>query len=454
MRSRPICTCLLMTSFFAWLAGPQARARPLTLDEAIALALRHSPEIRARRLQREKARFQKWSALGQMGPRLGLNGKLMRWDKPTDVDMGFDVPPELLKQLGLEIPSSLRVMDQTTAELSLVVAQPLTPLYSLVSLYKLQGHNELAAQAEARAKAQELAYKVAQAYFGILRLKRARQTVLKAIEQVKAHLKTAKAFYEQGYVQKDDVLRAEVALSKAQDRLRQVETSLEVAKAGLNVLLGRPMNSEVELSDDYPDPPPALEFTLDEAVKRALRNRAELKQARERLKMAEAAKQAAIGQMLPTISFVFNFSRQWGNEFQRKTYYFFGGMLEWNFFEWGSQYFQIKAAERDVRAAKEAIRGISDLVTLDVKKAYLNAQLAYGNIETARTAIRQAKESFRIVSKKYEQRLATSLEVMDAESALTQAKNSYYDALYSYYLALENLERAMGEKNRLQQVGR
>ncbi len=186
------------------------------------------------------------------------------------------------------------------------------------------------------------------------------------------------------------------------------------------------------------------------AARQTRPQRAEVREVAHRVEMARAGRLAAIGAMLPTLAAAFNWTRQWGSEFQRKTSYFLGGTLQWNFWEWGAQYHQVRAADRDIARALEAQAAIRDLVALDVKRAYTQARLALTTLETARKAVTQAEESHRIATKKYEQRVATSMEVLDAESALTGARNSYHESLYSYYLALENLKRATGER----EVGR
>ena len=435
-----------LTVGLAFLSGGQAFGDQVTLEEAIRRAIEHSPEVRAAEQEVAKAKDQRLSALGQMGPKLGMSGKLMRWDAPTDVSMGFEIPEPLKQQLGIQLPSALHVMDQTTGDLSFSATQPITPLYALYSLYRLQGAGEKAAMAGRESKERTLASRVSEAFFGILKLGKALETTSAARSQVEAHLKTAQAFFAQGYVQRDDVLRAEVALAKVEEGQRQVETALAVTKAALNIMMGRPMDEDVTPVGEFADPPAPLAMTMEEAIEKALKLRPELAEMRQRVEMARAGRHAAIGAMLPTLAATFNWNRQWGNDFQRKTTYFIGGILQWDFWNWGAKFFQVKAAERDIARAEEGLRGLADMVTLEVKQAYLEARMRAANLETARKAVAQAEEAYRIATKKYEQRMATSMEVLDGESALTGARNTYSDALYSYYLAVEKLRQAVGER--------
>jgi outer membrane protein TolC len=416
-------------------------AQMISLEDAVSLALKYSHDLKIGSMDTDKADYLKKSALSQMGPKFIASGKIVRWDEPTDV--AFNLPDQLVQMLGT-VPK-MHIMDQTTKDLSIQVAQPLTPLYSLYNVYRVQDLNEQASKISIKSKETNVIYSVSQSYFSLLKLLKNREIAQVSISQVESHLNTANAFYKNGFVQKDDVLRAEVALAQVKQVLDNVNMGIELAKAGLNLLMGRSLNQNFEPKDQYPDPPPALSDSLDQYLSEAMKNRSEIKEMELRAEMAEAGKDAVFGQMIPNLSAVFNWSRQWGTEMQRESSYFVGGVLSWNFWEWGTTYYQMQAADLDIRKAREGLMAIKDMVQIDVKSSYLQAKTSCSSLVTNRKAVEQANESFRIVNEKYENKQATSTEVIDAESMLTAAKNNYVNALYTYYLALENLKRAVGK---------
>jgi len=75
--------------------------------------------------------------------------------------------------------------------------------------------------------------------------------------------------------------------------------------------------------------------------------------------------------------------------------------------------------------------------------------VANKNIATAGQALVQARENWRISNLQYRQQIATSSEVLDARTFLTQADTNYYNALYGYMIFLSKLERSVGRKNLL-----
>ena len=88
----------------------------------------------------------------------------------------------------------------------------------------------------------------------------------------------------------------------------------------------------------------------------------------------------------------------------------------------------------------EVVRGIS----LEVKDAYLRLREARDKIGVAQVAVEQAEENFRINAERFKEQVATTTEVLDAQTLLTQARSNYFNALSDYNIAWARLDRAMG----------
>ena len=102
----------------------------------------------------------------------------------------------------------------------------------------------------------------------------------------------------------------------------------------------------------------------------------------------------------------------------------------------------MKEVSRDHEKALKGLELARDGIMLDVRKAWLDLKQASLSIEALRSQIEFAQENLRVVTKKYEASTATSVEVLDAQSTLTQAKAGYQVALLNYYIAFANLQRA------------
>ncbi len=119
-------------------------------------------------------------------------------------------------------------------------------------------------------------------------------------------------------------------------------------------------------------------------------------------------------------------------------------VIKWNFWEWGRTHYLVQERIKQREQVKESLTQIKDLVRLEVKEAYLSLREAEKNIGVAEKTIEQAEENFRINKIRYQEQVATSLEVLDAQTLLAQAKNNYYQALYAYNIYHSRLLKAMG----------
>ena len=105
---------------------------------------------------------------------------------------------------------------------------------------------------------------------------------------------------------------------------------------------------------------------------------------------------------------------------------------------------QYKPYNITLEQAKEANLATVDAVLLAVQKAYLNLRSAEQTIQSTQTAVAQGQESFRIATLRYRAGVGTNLDVLDAETKLTDARNNYVQALYNYNISIAALEQLTG----------
>ena len=83
-------------------------------------------------------------------------------------------------------------------------------------------------------------------------------------------------------------------------------------------------------------------------------------------------------------------------------------------------------------------------ICLQATRAALNLKAARTRIEIARKAVEQAEENVRMVQSMYEVGTAANIDFMDAQLAHTSARFRAVNALYDFYIAEAELERALG----------
>ncbi|NPA58674.1 MAG: TolC family protein, partial [Aquificae bacterium] len=89
---------------------------------------------------------------------------------------------------------------------------------------------------------------------------------------------------------------------------------------------------------------------------------------------------------------------------------------------------------------KEAENGIK----LQVKSAYENFLTARENLKLAENSLKEAEEYYRMAVEQFKHQLATTTDVLDAESVLTSARKGKEVSYYSLLKAFVELEKAVG----------
>ncbi|AWX58621.1 MULTISPECIES: TolC family protein [Brevibacillus] len=227
-----------------------------------------------------------------------------------------------------------------------------------------------------------------------------------SLARSEAQLKVAKAAFDVGTNAKTDVLEAEMGVAAAKAQLKSAENAVEIALMNLNDFLGVDLNKEWKLVTSNKQTAP-IKLTLEQAKQQALTNRVEITRAEEELKLAELNVKL-IDEYLAVSTL------------------------------------QGQQARNNVEKAKLSIDEQKRVVTKDVTEAYLNLNAAREAIEFRKSAKDSAAESYRLKNLRFENGLATTLEVIQSEEALSTSENEYQKAVLTYNLAVVAFETALG----------
>jgi outer membrane protein TolC len=445
--------------------------RRLSLSDAVKLALKQNTQLKLEQAKVEEADATRKSARGHYGPKVVVDGNLMVWDSalpfefempdPADLDMEAlakkaGVTPIQLATTFTKYADLFTVMpvlfdlgdirDQVTAQLSVTLAQPITPLLQVHSGHKAAARVADAARQDQKSKETEVAHQVSATYFRLMQAQRFAEVAQTGVDQVEAHLKRARHFHTAGLIGKQDVLKAQLELARAKERVIKARTGVSLARSGLALLLGLSLDEKLVPTEKVEDPPRAFGLDLRRCVERALDQRSELKAMKRRREAAEAGHARAKWDLIPQLSAVATYQHTRGQgTFFPENAFFAGGVLKWELWDWGGKYYAMKAANKKTRQAELGLRLLRDGIQLQTKKAYLELNQSREALAVARAAIVEAEENYRIETKRFEANANTSTDVLDAQLALTRAKLSYTTALYGYYIARAALMRAMGQ---------
>jgi len=193
-----------------------------------------------------------------------------------------------------------------------------------------------------------------------------------------------------------------------------------------------------------------MELSFEGCLKTARKNRPELGEVELNVKSAEKEVQLAKSEYFPTLGLSFNYERVGddpsvsGSDFADEDNWNVMATARWTFWQWGKKRQLVREKETRLEQAKDAKIQVEDSISLEVKDAYLRLREARDRIGVAEVAVEQAEENFRINAERFKEQVATTTEVLDAQTLLTQARSNYFNALSNYNITWARLDRAMG----------
>ena len=425
-------------------ARAEEKTKALGLKESVALVLKASPQVASAAKGVEGAVWSRRQAGSQFLPTFGLTYSGTRLDRAPAVGATY-IP---LPTFTITIPAH-DVGTRDNWQSKITVTQPLFTGFALTTAYQMAAIGvDLAKISEVKTRL-DIIFQAKQSYLNIILAKKATEVANQAYATNEAHLNDARNFYEVGMVPKNQVLQAEANLAQAALVQIKAENDVLLAKASMNTLLRRDLAADLEVEDILLYKPFAN--SLEECQAQALKTRPEIKAVEESVLLDQKKVRLAQADYFPTVALIGNYYWK-GDDWQVNGSPFLSeyrswdvtAALTWNFWEWGRTYDEVKAAQTVLAQAEYTLTQVKDGVTLDVKNGYISLKEAERAIVVAQKAVESAEENFRMSNERYREQVATSTEVLDALTLLTQAQTSRYQALYGYSLAWITLERAMG----------
>ena len=257
------------------------------------------------------------------------------------------------------------------------------------------------------------------------------------------HLKNVKAQFDVGVVAKVDVLRSEVELSNAKQTLIKAKNAYDLAEANLDNVMGIPQSTKLSPQETLQYAPYGSDMNY--CIDYALANRPDLRQSALAVKAAQGALDVAKSGYRPQVAA--SASNVWENGTwpgTENSNWSAGIGLSLNVFDSGVTKSKVSAAKAALLSQEESHRQNVDLATLDVRQCYLNLRESEKRISTTQAAVAQAEEDYRIAQVRYQAGVGTNTDVLDAQVALTTARNNFNQALYDYNMNKNALQTSMG----------
>ncbi|ESA37502.1 outer membrane efflux protein [Leptolyngbya sp. Heron Island J] len=244
-----------------------------------------------------------------------------------------------------------------------------------------------------------------------------------------------------------DVLRADVQLANAQQDLIQSQSQQRIARRNLARLLNLPSTVNVNATpvpapDNWEETYERWELTLEDSVLLAFQGRVELEQQLAQREISTQQARAALAANGPQVSLFANYS--WSDLLDDSSdNYSFGARFDMVLVDGGAARARARQQEANADIAEENFSEQVDLVRFEVEEAYFTMRSNEENVRTARTAITQAVRALELANLRLDAGVGTQLDVLTAQSELTQAEGNWVSAALGYSRALASLQRAV-----------
>ena len=273
----------------------------------------------------------------------------------------------------------------------------------------------------------------------------------KSIEQVQANLATAKVAFSAGRVSSADVLNAESLLASAQLRAERARTQAALAEERLRVLMHDPPQKSYEIGENlFREPPPIRTQSFSQMLAEAKQKRLELRA------LAAAsnalAEQADVSEMrgLPKLEAFGN--AYYARPNQRvipmqdewRATWDLGVQLSWSPNDLGTSSSDTRSSMAERRKLLAERDAVIDRIQEEIVQAYTSLNEAVVGVTTAQRNLAAAEEAYRVQRLFYENGRGTSLELLEAETRLLQARIDLVNVRAAKYMAQVALHHALG----------
>jgi outer membrane protein TolC len=401
----------------------------ITLQNAIERARANNQQLLSANLNTALAREDRIQAKAGLFPSLSYNNQYL-YTQGNGTPSGVFVAND-----GVHIYNSQATIHEEIISLSNLAEYKRTVLAQAI------------AEAKAQVVARGIVATVAQNYYALVAAQRHYTNAQQSLKEARSFADITRKLEKGGEVARSDVLKAEIVLQQRQRDLQDGQLAVEKARIGLAVLIFPDYRTDFTVVDDLQMALPLAPFSEIRTL--ATEKNPDLRAAQITLQQESLGIKAAKAGYLPTLSFDFWYGIN-ANEFAiysgdvRNLGYSFQGSLNFPIWNWGATKSKIRQAEFRRNQAQLDLSLTQKEVLSELNSLYAEAQSALAQIDSLHNSLEMASESLRLILLQYQAGEVSVLEVVDAQSTLTQARNAYDDGLSRYRVALANLQTLTG----------
>jgi len=460
---KKITFCLVIS-----LAVAALMATPLTLRQCRDKALLHNRQLKASRQEVLAQESNRKSAFTHFLPRISATGMYQQMNNSFEYktpDLALPVADAqgniiivtdetgnpvldangnpIVENWALLPSRKLTVGNTHNYGAAITVTQPLFTGGKVLEQYNISRYEKAIAQQAMELTRQEVLYQTDQHYWQVVSLKEKVRLATQYKATVQAHLEDLQNYRDEGFITDNDLLKAQVKLEQANLKVLQAANGQALASMALNQLIGNDLHASIEVQDSLNTDWEMQEKSINE------KSRPELAMLESGIRIAQSMQRANLGRYLPNLAF--EGSYVWANpnpynslEKEFGSDWTIGVLAEWDIFHWNERGFDAATLSHKKRALEHRISETDELTDLEIQQARQRLDEAEQSVASAKKAVEQASRNLAMYQDRFAEGLATSSDVLDAQTLWLDTNSSLIDAQTQLQLQHTALAKALG----------
>ncbi|WP_159949259.1 TolC family protein [Polaribacter septentrionalilitoris] len=280
-----------------------------------------------------------------------------------------------------------------------------------------------------------LFFEVEKAYMQLQLAYKGEQVLEKALQTANENKKLAENSFQQGYLQRADVLNVEVRVTEIKNQLQTAKSNVQNASNYLSFL----MNDERYVIYKPTDSLTVSNFSMDN--KTISENRSDIKAMQLSTKAYEAMNKADKMSFLPRLNAFGSYEMYDNTIFQgNASGYLIGAQLSWDIFKGSKRFGKAQKSKAEFEKSKLAYNQYVSQSNLELNKVKRQLIDAKNKLELTALAVQQSKESLRIRKNRFKEGLEKTSDLLQAETQFAQKQLEYYQTIFEYNYTQKYLE--------------
>lgn len=414
----------------------------VSLKEAVRLALEKNHLLKAAAFERTAAQRGVLVSRSRYFPQVRLDEEMSASNSPTRVFM-MKLDEGRFSQNDFLIGNLNHPSSHTDFRTTFTIDQPLFD-FSIGRGVEMAEKEEAARAFGLEKRREDMAFTVYSAYLEVQKAQSSLAVAEQSVTAAREHERLAKIRSDVGTGLKSDELRARTYLSEMEQQNIATKNTHAMAKLRLARATGAKAGESLDISEEaraevmVPD--------SGELARLALENRQDLKEIGSVLEKADVGVTAARGEYLPTLHATAAYQMNdrdipFGRD---NDAWLVGVNLRWEIFDGMRRGSEIGRARALRDSAAEYAEDYRSEILLQVTEQSLRREEAAARLQVARNAVHDAEEVVRLIGKRFENSLATMVELLDAQTALNRSRTLFVEAESDFSLATARLYHAAG----------